>query len=110
MAITVQQNSTSPGIGNGHLVQSVTSNSGSRPQFRFVTDINDNNGDLLQRVKQQANPNGTGIFDLGNIIPTYLGPTDEVWKIANVANNTACGKDFKIRFGEEYAYSSTVQQ
>jgi len=107
MAITVQQNSTSPGIGNGHLVQSVTSNSGSRPQFRFVTDINDNNGDLLQRVKQQANPNGTGIFDLGNIIPTYLGPTDEVWKIANVANNTACGKDFKIRFGEEYAYSST---
>ena len=107
MAITVRQNSTSPGIGNGHLIQSVTSNSGSRPQFRFVTDINDKDGELLQRVKQQANPNGTGIFDLGNIIPNYLGPTDTVWDISAVTANTACGKDFQIRFGEEYAYSST---
>lgn len=107
MAITVRQNSTSPGIGNGHLIQSVTSNSGSRPQFRFVTDINDKDGALLQRVKQQANPNGTGIFDLGNIIPTYLGPTDAVWDITTPTANTACGKDFKIRFGEEYGTSST---
>ena len=107
MAITIIQNSTSPGIGNGHLIHAVTSNSSSNEQFRFVVDIRDNNNELLQAIKQQPNPNQTGVFDLGNIIPTYLGPTDEVWKIANVTNNTACGKDFRIRFGEEYATSST---
>ena len=107
MAIDLRQYSTSPNIGNSNLVHAVTSNSSSQAQFKFVADINDSNGDLLQRVKQQPNPNTTGVFDFGNIIPTYLGPTDEVWKIANVTNNTSCGKDFKIRFGEEYASTVT---
>jgi len=107
MAINLRQNSTSPNIGNSNLVHAVTSNSSSQAQFKFVADINDANGDLLQRIKQQPNPNTTGVFDFGNIIPTYLGPTDEVWKIANVTQNTACGKDFQIRFGEEYASTVT---
>ena len=107
MAIDLRQYSTSPGIGNSNLVHAVTSNSSSRAQFKFVADINDDSGNLLQRVKQQPNPNTTGVFDFGNIIPTYLGPTDEVWKIANVTNNTACGKDFQIRFGEEYSSTAT---
>ena len=107
MAINLRQYSTSPNIGNSNLVHAVTSNSSSQAQFKFVADINDSNGDLLQRIKQQPNPNTTGVFDFGNIIPTYLGPTDEVWKIANVTANTACGKDFKIRFGEEYASTVT---
>ena len=107
MAISLRQSSTSPNIGNSNLVHAVTSNSSSRAQFKFVADINDDNGDLLQRVKQQPNPNTTGVFDFGNIIPTYLGPTDEVWKIANVTANTACGKDFQFRFGEEYSDTTT---
>jgi len=107
MAIDLRQYSTSPNIGNSNLVHAVTSNSSSRAQFKFVADINDDSGNLLQRVKQQPNPNTTGVFDFGNIIPTYLGPTDEVWKIANVTNNTACGKDFQIRFGEEYSSTAT---
>lgn len=107
MAINITQNSTSPNIGNNNLVNSATSTLSSNPQFRFVVDIRDSGSVLLQEVKQQPNPNDTGIFDFGSIIPTYLGPTDPVWKIANVTNNTACGKDFKIRFGEEYATSTT---
>ena len=107
MAIDLRQYSTSPGIGNSNLIHAVTSNSSSQAQFKFVADINDDSGNLLQRVKQQPNPNTTGVFDFGNIIPTYLGPTDEVWKIANVTNNTACGKDFQIRFGEEYSSTAT---
>ena len=107
MAINLRQYSTSPDIGNSNLVHAVTSNSSSQAQYRYVADINDDQGNLLQRLKQQPNPNDTGVFDFGNIIPTYLGPTDEVWKIANVTNNTACGKDFHIRFGEEWATSPT---
>ena len=107
MAINLRQYSTSPDIGNSNLVHAVTSNSSSQAQYRYVADINDDQDNLLQRLKQQPNPNTTGVFDFGNIIPTYLGPTDEVWKIANVTNNTACGKDFHIRFGEEWATSPT---
>jgi len=107
MAITVRQYSTSPGIGNSNLVHAVTSNSSSEAQYRYVTDINDKDGTLLQRVKQQPNPNDTGVFDLGNLVTTYLGPTDTVWDISAATANTACGKDFKIRFGEEYAPSVT---
>ena len=107
MAINLRQYSTSPDIGNSNLVHAVTSNSSSNAQYRYVADILDDQDNLLQRLKQQPNPNDTGVFDFGNIIPTYLGPTDEVWKIANVTGNTACGKDFKIRFGEEWATSPT---
>jgi len=107
MAINIEQYSTSPNIGNSNLVHAVTSNSSSEAQYRYVGDILDQNDNLLQRIKQQPNPNDTGVFDFGNLIPTYLGPTDEVWKIANVTNNTACGKDFHIRFGEEWAASPT---
>jgi len=107
MAINLRQYSTSPDIGNSNLVHAVTSNSSSQAQYRYVADILDDQDNLLQRLKQQPNPNDTGVFDFGNIIPTYLGPTDEVWKIANVTANTACGKDFKIRFGEEWATSPT---
>ena len=107
MAINLRQYSTSPDIGNSNLVHAVTSNSSSNAQYRYVADILDDQDNLLQRLKQQPNPNDTGVFDFGNIIPTYLGPTDEVWKIANVTANTACGKDFKIRFGEEWATSPT---
>ena len=107
MAINLRQNSLSPNIGNSNLVHAVTSNSSSMPQFSFVADIRDASGVLLQEIKQQPNPNDTGVFDFGNLITTYLGPTDTVWDTAEVAANTACGKDFKIRFGEEYGYSST---
>jgi len=107
MAINLRQSATSPGIGNSNLIHAVTSNSSSRDQFRFVGDINDTDLELLQRVKQQPNLNGTAVFDFGNIITTYLGPTDPVWDVSEVTANTNCGKDFKIRFGEEWALTPT---
>jgi hypothetical protein len=107
MAITLRQNPTSPNIGNSNLLNAVTSNSSSNAQYRFVVDVKDDNGDLLQRLKQQPNPSNTGIFDVGNIIPTYLGNTDRVWDITTPTANTFCGKDFQIKFGEEWAFNTT---
>ena len=107
MAINLRQSSTSPNISDSNLVFAVTSNSSSADQFRFVCDINDDSGTLLQRVKQQPNPNDTGVFDLGMLISTYLGPTDPVWDIANVTANTSCSQDYQIRFGEEFSDSVT---
>lgn len=105
MAITIRQEPTSPNVANSNLVFVATSNSSSEAQFQYVVDIKDVNNNLIQRVKQQPNPSGKGVFDFGNIIPTQLGPVDRVWDIANVSANETCGADFKIYFGEEYGTS-----
>ena len=107
MAITITQHADTPNLANNRLLYAVTSISSSKPQYRFVLDINDDSGTLLQRLKQQPNPNDTGIFDIGQIITNYTGPTDEVWEISAVTANTACAKQFQVRVGEEYATTVT---
>lgn len=107
MAITIRQNADTPNLANNRLIYAVTSISSSNPQYRYVMDINDGSGTLLQRIKQQPNPNNTGVFDIGQIITNYVGDTDTVWEISAATANTNCAKDFQIRVGEEYATSST---
>jgi hypothetical protein len=107
MAITITQHADTPNLANNRLLYAVTSISSSKPQYRFVLDINDDSGTLLQRLKQQPNPNDTGIFDIGQIITNYTGPTDQVWEISAVTANTACAKQFQVRVGEEYATTVT---
>jgi len=70
-----------------------------------VVDIKDASNTLIQRIKQQPNPSSYGVFNIGHILTTQLGPTDNVWETSTVASNTACGKDFKVYFGEEYGTS-----
>ena len=105
MAITIQKEANSPNLANGHLVYRVTSNQVSQAQFQFVMDIKNNSNNLIQRIKQQPNPNGSGIFDISRIITTEVGPTDEVWKTQYAQTQTYCAGQFKIYFGEEYSNS-----
>mgnify|MGYP003644059090 FL=1 len=105
MALTLQQYPTSPNIANSNLVYLCTSTQVAQPQFQFVVDIKDESGTLIQRVKQQPNPSSKGVFDIGNIMPTELGPTDKVWDISAAAANVFCARDFEIAFGEEYGTS-----
>ena len=107
MAINLRQSSTSPNISDSNLVFAVTSNSSSADQFRFVCDINDDSGTLLQRVKQQPNPNDTGVFDLGMLVSTYIGPTDPFWDTVIAIGNINSAKQFEIRFGEEFSDTVT---
>lgn len=111
MAITINNNADTPNLANNRLVYSVESTNASEPQFRFVLDINDKDGTLLQRVKNQPTPDAaTAIFDIGQIITNYVGPTDTIFDTTtdNTPNiNTNCAKDFQIRIGEEYGTSST---
>lgn len=119
MAITIGTiNSTSPNLANNKVVYSVGSNKTNEPQFKFVLDINDRNGNLLQRLKQQPNVDyGVGIFNIGQILVNYLGPVDPIWTWSNTTpayngvynsfDNTKAADQFQIRFGEEYASSST---
>jgi len=105
MAITINQQPTSPGMANSNLVWTVSSNAITSPQFQFVCDIyQSGSATRLQRLKQQPNPTGYGVFDLGNIIPTYL-ESDNVWTIAEFATSPNSNKDFIVKFGEEYGTS-----
>ena len=105
MAVSLQQFPTSPNIVDNNLVYLCTSTQVTQPQFQFVVDIKDQSNVLIQRVKQQPNPSSKGVFDLGNILPTQLGPTDEAWKTTTPQTNSFSGGDFNIYFGEEYGTS-----
>ena len=107
MAVSLQQFPTSPNIVDNNLVYLCTSTQVTQPQFQFVVDIKDESNTLIQRVKQQPNPSSKGVFDLGNILPTQLGPTDEAWKTTTPQTNSFSGGDFNIYFGEEYGTSTS---
>ena len=103
--VTIQKQPTSPNLSNGNLVFQVDDTSNSQPQYQYIADIKDASGNLIQRVKQQPNPYGYGIFDLSRIIDTQTGPTDNVWTITTATQNTSSGKDIQVIFGNEYGTS-----
>ncbi len=107
MALSLQQFPTSPNMVNNNLVYLCTSTQVTQPQFQFVVDIKDESNTLIQRIKQQPNPSAKGVFDIGNIMPTQLGPTDEAWKTTTPQANSFSGGDFNIFFGEEYGTSTS---
>jgi hypothetical protein len=107
MAITIRQSPTQPNMANNNLVYAVTSNSSSAPQFQFVVDLTlDGSNTVLQRIKQQPNPNNTGVFDMGSIITNYLD-SDNNWKAAPFSTASQAAKRFDVKFGEQYGTSSS---
>ena len=107
MAITIQQSPTTPNMANNNLVYAVTSNSSSAPQYQFVVDLTlSGSNTLLQRIKQQPNPNNAGIFDMGSIITNYLD-SDNSWKAASFVTASTAAKRFQVKFGEQYGTSAS---
>lgn len=108
MAITLSQTATSPNMTNNTLVHNVLSNKITQPQFQYVCDIKiSGSGALVQRLKQQPNPGGYGVFDIGMILNYQVGPVDRIWDTPadSPVGNTNCGEDFIVLFGEEYGTS-----
>ena len=105
MAITIQQQPTTPNIANNDLLYVLTSGKTSEAQFQYVCDIKDSSGGLIQRIKQQPNPSAKGVFNTGQIMTGYFTNADRIWTTSTVAPNTGSGLDFQVDFGEEYAAS-----
>jgi hypothetical protein len=80
MAITIQQEPTTPNIANNDLLYVVTSAQTSQAQFQYVCDIKDGSGTLIQRIKQQPNPSAKGVFNTGQIMTGYFTNTDRIWE------------------------------
>jgi hypothetical protein len=107
MAITIRQSPTQPNMVNNNLIYAVTSNSSSAPQYQFVADLSySGSSTVLQRIKQQPNPNNVGVFDMGSIINNYL-ESDNNWKTAVFATSSQASKRFQVKFGEQYGTSAS---
>jgi len=105
MAISITQQPTTPNLVNNNLVFEVTSSLYTNPQYQYVCDLKSNTGALIQRIKQQPNPSGYGVFDVGMILTSNVGPTDQVWTTPVPQTNTSSADQFTILFGEEYGTS-----
>lgn len=106
MAILLQQQPTSPAMVNSNLVYTVTSSQYTQPQFQYVVDIKTTGGTLIQRIKQQPNPTGYGVFDISQILVNELS-VDTTWKAAPWFTSSYAAKSFVVAFGEEYGTSTS---
>ena len=105
MAISITQFPTTPNMANNNLLFTLFSNSASAAQFQYVADITlSGSSAVLQKIKQQPNPYGYGVFDVGQIISNYVD-SDNSWKAAPFITASEAGKRFQVKFGEEYATS-----
>lgn len=98
MAITIQQEPTTPNQANGDLLYVVTSNNTNSPQFQFVMEVSDGTDTLT--IKQQPNPSNKGVFNIGQITRDYVG-VDTYFKTQQVATSTYSGKTISTVLYEE---------
>ena len=106
MAITIQQQPTSPNMSNNDLLFVLTSDKITQPQYQFICDVYLSGSSTgIQRLKQQPNPSGKGVFNVGQILTNQL-ESDNVWKTAGYATSSQCNKLFTIKFGETFGSSS----
>jgi len=105
MAITIHQQPTAPNMVNNDLLFVLSSNQITQAQYQYVADIYESgSATLIQRIKQQPNPSGKGVFNVGNILTSNM-ESDNVWKTQGYATSSECNKNFIVKFGEEFASS-----
>ena len=110
--ITLHQYPGQLDLANSDLLWVATSISSSRPQFQHVCALQDGCGNVLTTIKQQPNPSGKGVFNLGRIVKQYLDYDNYALDIVSGGGsffnkNTNTAKFFKVAFGEEWGTSST---
>jgi hypothetical protein len=110
--ITIQQYPGQLDLANSDLLWEVTSVSSSAPQYQYVCVLRDGCNNTLTTIKQQPNPSGKGVFNLGRIVQQYLDydyyPLDDIGDTGSLFNkNTNVAKFFKVAFGEEYGTSTS---
>lgn len=117
MAITITQEPIIPDMSNKDLLYLISSTQTDEPQFQYVCDIKDVDGNLIQRIKQQPSPSGKAVFNIGQIITNQLEfdinliktePSDNTGNNNNIFASNSSNRwadDFIVAFGEEYGTS-----
>ena len=106
MAITLQQQPTTPNGAFADLLYVATSTNQNQPQFQFVATIQASGSTDIITLKQQPNPSGKGVFNMGSIITTLID-YDNLWKTQKFATASLAGKTIVTTFGEEYGTSTS---
>lgn len=106
MAVTFTQTPTTPNGSQSTIIYGVdnlTAGSGIF-QAKYLCDIRDGDtNELLVRLKQPANNDGYGVFEISDVLHDYMD-YDSVWKITSpTASTNNNSRNFTIQFGEEYA-------
>lgn len=113
MSITIQQYAGQLNLANSDMLWEVTSNSSSAAQYQYVCALQDGCGSVLTTIKQQPNPSGKGVFNLGRIVKQYLEGDEYALEVMSGSvgslfnKNTQTAKFFKVAFGEEYGTSTS---
>ena len=106
MSITLHQQPTTPNGAFADLVWVASSTNQNQPQFQFVATIQASGSSNSVTLKQQPNPSGYGVFNMGSIASTLLD-YDGVWKTQKMATSSLSGLTLLTTFAEEYGTSTT---
>lgn len=104
MALTIQQEPTTPNQANADLLYVLTSDSSSKPQFQYVMEVSD--GTDTYKFKQQPNPSDKAVFDIGHMTGDFLG-VDKPFKTKFVKTSEGSAKEISTVFYEEFGTSTT---
>jgi hypothetical protein len=109
MAITINQQATSPGASHGYLLYGVSSGLYNSPQYQYVMDVV-SGSTVLTTVRQFPNPANAAIFDPARIINDYLSYPNDIFDSTDTVGFGPSLQTFTLKFGEEYAssYSASV--
>ena len=109
--ITIQQSAGQLNLANSDLLWEVTSAQSGSPQFQYTCVLRDGCNNTLTTIKQQPNPSGKGVFNLGRIVKQYVESDLYALNITGTGSifhkNTSTAEFFKVAFGEEFSTSTT---
>jgi hypothetical protein len=99
MSITLHQQPTTPNAAFADLIWVASSTNQNQPQFQFVATIALTGSTDVVTLKQQPNPNGYGVFNMGSIASTLID-YDNLWKTQKFSTASLTGKTLVTTFGE----------
>ena len=110
MSILITQYPGQLNLANSNMLWEITSSFTGSAQYQYILAFQDGCGTTATTVKQQPNPSGLGLFNMGRIAPQYLTFDTEQFNMGADGlfyKNQNTAKFFKVAFGEEYGTSTT---
>lgn len=125
MALTLVQRPTTPNVTGTNLLYTLTSDSSSLQEFRYVLQVYPTESSSFAypspTFKYYPNTTGSGIIDVANILDRYLAWDDDsqswdaIARVSGTGDTAAIGsgsnstiQKFNLHFGEEYFSGSGV--
>ena len=103
--ITIIQQPSTTNVAYTKLLYVASSSRIDQPQFKYVADLYISGSDnMLGRFKTVPNEQSVGVLDFSVPIQGQLG-YDAIWKAIPLSSSIQLGKEFIVKFGEEYGIS-----